>query len=92
MRGTLATSSHRYWKKFICRQSPFDGVVRPTEGSTLGTLKMFPWEILESQFQAFRFTFKAGNRPVDSRVTALQRSNHIRLPKWGIADRVLSER
>ena len=30
--------------------APFDGVVHPTEGSTLGTRKMFPPHVLQSQF------------------------------------------
>jgi hypothetical protein len=36
----------------------FDGVVHSTQSFTLRTLKMFPWHLLQSQFQALRFSLK----------------------------------
>src|SRR5271170_2605610 len=35
-----------------------DCVVHSAEGSTLGTLKLLPWNVIESQFQAFGFSLK----------------------------------
>ena len=36
-----------------------DGVVHCAQSLTLRTAKTFPWHVLESQLQAFGFTFKA---------------------------------
>ena len=39
--------------------APFDGVVNSTQVFADRTLEMFPGHVLESQFQAFRFSLKA---------------------------------
>jgi hypothetical protein len=39
--------------------APFDRVVYPAPRSTLGTLEMLPPHVLQSQFQALGFSFKA---------------------------------
>src|SRR5260370_32079596 len=46
--------------------APFDGVVHSTQSLTVRTLKMFPWNVLESQFQALGFSLKAafGHSPL----------------------------
>ena len=43
-----------------------EGVVDSTEGFTDWRLEMFPWHVLESQFQAFRFSLEAtfGHSPL----------------------------
>src|SRR6202011_3867141 len=45
---------------------PFDRVVHSTQSFTDRTLKMFPWNVFESQFQALRFSLKAalGHSPL----------------------------
>src|SRR3979411_2186636 len=45
---------------------PFDSVVHSTQIFTDRTLKMFPWNVFESQFQALRFSLKAalGHSPL----------------------------
>jgi hypothetical protein len=53
-------------KKVQMPPAPFDSVMDSTQSFTLRTLKMLPWDVLESQFQAFRFSLKAafGNPPL----------------------------
>jgi DNA-binding XRE family transcriptional regulator len=43
-----------------------DGVVHSRQGFTVRTLKMFPWGVLDAQFQAFGFTLKSafGHSPL----------------------------
>jgi hypothetical protein len=43
-----------------------DGVVHSTQSFTVRTLKMFPWDVLDAQFQAFGFTLKSafGHSPL----------------------------
>jgi hypothetical protein len=55
LRCTLATSPHRYWKKFICRQRRSMASCAPQRVPHWGHAKCSR-DMLESQFQALRLT------------------------------------
>ena len=74
VRGTLATSSQRYWKKFVCRQRLSMVSWTPHDALQTGHWKCSPGTCSSPQFQTLGFTLKAafGHSPLPTQPLVLR--------------------